>query len=248
WRGQQPEWPLAVAAQVSTGVILIHLLCSTVRVDAFLVPVQGSPENLWLALVFAEATIFYLLATYLRRRADNIYAATACACAVVWQMAGYYSIPNEAYTVLYAVLGLIVLAASRIAGIEHVRTFHSSGMESSALLGRGAAAFHSATALLSLAFLSCLLQGLTRLSTKQVEWPLFTALSITTFAGIAAATMSPTPIWRRIYVTWSIGLACIAFLTLNVLIDLTVLQKIEIFCTAVGVVLLVAGYIGRFLE
>src|SRR5207244_11364324 len=67
-------------------------------------------------------------------------------------------------------------------------------------------------------------------------------------AGFAAAVMSPTPIWRRIYVTWSIGLACIAFLTLNVLIDLTVLQKIEIFCTAVGVVLLVAGYIGRFLE
>src|SRR5207244_799851 len=102
WRGQQPEWPLAVAAQVCTAVILVHLLFSTVReIDAFWVPVQGSPENLWLALVFAEATIFYLLATFLRRRADNIYAATACACAVIWQLAGYYSVPSEAYTVLY---------------------------------------------------------------------------------------------------------------------------------------------------
>jgi hypothetical protein len=248
WRGQQPEWPLAVAAQVSTGVILIHLLFSAVRVDNFLVPIEGSIENLWLALVFAEATIFYLLATFLRRRADNIYAATACACAVIWQLAGYLSVPSEAYTVLYAVLGLIVLAASRISGIEHVRTFHSSGTESSALLGRGRAAFYSASALLSLAFLSCLMQGLTRLSTSQVRWPLFTALAITTFTGIVAAIISPTPIWRRIYVTWSIGLACLAFLTLNVLIDLTVWQKIEIFCTAAGIVLLVGGYIGRFLE
>src|SRR5207249_12215055 len=85
WRGRQPGWPLAVAAQVSTGVILIHLLFSTVRVDVFFVPVQGSPENLWLALVFAEAMAFYLLATFLCRRADNIYAATASACAAVWQ-------------------------------------------------------------------------------------------------------------------------------------------------------------------
>src|SRR5205823_14267018 len=132
---------------------------------------QRSRENLWLALVFAGATAFYLLATFLRRHAENIYAATACACAVLWQLAGYYHVPHEAYTVLYAVLGLVMLAASRIAGIEHVRTFHSSGMESSTLLGRGAAAFYSATALLSLAFLSCFLQGVTRLSRHQVQWP-----------------------------------------------------------------------------
>jgi len=89
---------------------------------------------------------------------------------------------------------------------------------------------------------------LTRLSTSQVQWTLFTALAVTALTGIGAAVISPTPIWRRIYLTWSIGLACIAFLTLNVLIDLTVLQKIEIFCTVAGIVLLAAGYIGRFLE
>jgi hypothetical protein len=249
WRGQQPERPLAIAAHVGAGIILIHLLCSTVKeIDAFLVPLQGSRENLWIALVFAEATVFYLLAALLRRHGANIYAATACACAVVWQMAGYYHLPNEAYTVLYALLGLAVLFISRLAGIEHVRTFQASGAESSALLGRGAAAFHSATALLSLAFLSCLLQGLTRLTTKQVEWPLFTALAITTVAGLVAAFISPSKTWRRVYVTWSIGLACLTFITLNVLINLTVWQKIEIFSVAVGLMLLVAGYIGRFME
>jgi hypothetical protein len=249
WRSQQPEQPLAIAAHVGAAVILVHLLFSTVtETDAFFAPVHGSAENLWIGLVFAEATIFYLLAALVRRHGANIYAATACACAVVWQFAGYYNVPDEAYTVLYALLGLVVLAISRVAGIEHVRTFHAGGGESSALLGRGAAAFHSATALLSLAFLSCLLQGLTRLSTRQVKWELFAALAVTTLAGLIAAIVAPSKTWRRVYVTWSIGLACIAFLTLNVLIDLTVWQKIEIFCVAVGVVLLVAGYIGRFLE
>jgi len=73
-------------------------------------------------------------------------------------------------------------------------------------------------------------------------------LTIVTVAGLAAAAMSPTKTWRRIYVAWSIALACVAFLMLNVLIDLTVWQKIEIFCVVLGAALLVGGYIGRFLE
>jgi hypothetical protein len=249
WRGRQPERPLAIAAHVGTGIILFHLLGSTVKeIDAFLVPVQGAIDNLWLALTFGEAAVFYVLAAVLRRHAANVYAATACACAVVWQLAGYFAVPHEAYTVLYAVLGLIVLATSRMIGIEHVRTFHASGAESSALLGRGAAAFHSATALLSLAFLSGLLQGMARLATQQARWELLASLTVTTLAGLVAALLAPTKDWRRVYVVWSIGLAGVAFLTLNVLIDLTVWQKAEIFCVVLGVALLVAGYIGRFLE
>ena len=138
WRGQQPEKPLAIAAHVGTGVILLHLLASTVKeIDAALVPVQGEQLNLWLALVFVLATVFYLLATWLRRHGANVYAATACACAAVWQLAGYFEVPHEAYTILYAVLGLAMLAMSRFIGLEHVKTFHISGTESSALLGRG---------------------------------------------------------------------------------------------------------------
>jgi hypothetical protein len=249
WRGQQPERPLAIAAHVGTGVILFHLLCSTVKeFDTFLQPVRADVENLWMGLVFGEATVFYLLAAAFRRHGANIYAATACACAAIWQLAGYYDIPDVAYTVLYAVLGLVVLAISRVAGVQNVRTFQQGGGESSTLLGRGAAAFHSATALLSLAFLSSLLQGMARLATRPAEWELFGALALTTIAGVIAAVLAPSDTWRRIYATWSIALASVAFLTLNVLINLTMWQKIEIFCVVLGVVLLIAGYIGRFLE
>jgi hypothetical protein len=73
-------------------------------------------------------------------------------------------------------------------------------------------------------------------------------LLITTAAGLVAAALSPSSTWRRIYVAWSIALGCVAFLTLNVLIDLSTGRKIEIFCTISGILLLIAGYIGRFLE
>jgi hypothetical protein len=249
WRGQQPEQPLAIAAHVGTAVILVHLLASTVKeVGTALVPVHAEPLNLWLALVFALATVFYLLATWLRRHGANVYAATACACAAVWQLAGYFDVPHEAYTILYAVLGLGMLTLSRLVGLEHVRTFHISGTESSALLGRGAAAFHSATALLSLAFLSALLQSLSKLASQSDLKVMLIAVGVVIVASLIAAVLSPTKTWRRVYVAWSISLACVAFLMINVLIDLTVWQKVEIFCVALGVVLLVAGYIGRFLE
>src|SRR4030095_16080204 len=74
------------------------------------------------------------------------------------------------------------------------------------------------------------------------------AVSLVALASLLAAVLSPTKTWRRVYVSWSIALACVAFLMINVLIDLTVWQKVEIFCVVLGVVLLVAGYIGRFLE
>ena len=43
-------------------------------------------------------------------------------------------------------------------------------------------------------------------------------------------------------------MAGVTFLTLNVLITLSLWQKVEIFCVGVGVVLVVASYIGRFRE
>jgi hypothetical protein len=252
WRGRQPERPLAIAAHVGAAVIMAHVLVSTVQEsESWLVPIRGGNLNLWLALVFGEAAAFYFAAAYLRRHAANIYGATLCICAILWQLAIYYAVPHEWYTVLYAILGLLLLTASRIAGLAQVRTFHASGEQSSALLGRGAAAFYSATALLSLAFLSTLLQGLARLSGTHAPselWRLFAAQAVTLLAGLAAVALSPSPTWRRIYATWSASLACVGFLTLNVVITLSIGQKVEIFCLALGCVLLIGGCVGRFLE
>jgi hypothetical protein len=49
-------------------------------------------------------------------------------------------------------------------------------------------------------------------------------------------------------VTGAIAMAGLAFLTLNLAIDLSIWRKLEIFLVAAGVILLGAGYIGRFRE
>jgi len=92
------------------------------------------------------------------------------------------------------------------------------------------------------------MQGLGRLTASGGSWHQLLALALTTGACAVASMLVPGGLWRRTYIVYTIGLAGLAFLTLNVLINLSGWQKLEIFCTLAGIVLVVAGYIGRFTE
>lgn len=63
-----------------------------------------------------------------------------------------------------------------------------------------------------------------------------------------ALVLMPTANWRRAYATMSIALAGITLLTFGQLSHLSNWQKLEIFSTVVGTLLIVASYVGRFLE
>jgi hypothetical protein len=197
--------------------------------------------------VFVEAAVFYVLYAIFFRHSMNIYLATAAACGAVWQLANYNNMPEAWYTMAYASLGLIVLAVSR--AIQPRDAFPAAGeAPRNDEVTTATATLHSANGLLSLAFLSAILQALSRLVTQQADWALLSAMGLTTLAGIVAVALAPSATWRRVYATCTIVLAGLAFILLNVLITLTVWQKAELFAVVVGVVLLVASYIGRFLE
>ena len=51
------------------------------------------------------------------------------------------------------------------------------------------------------------------------------ALVMTTLASFVAVSLSPGGLWRRLYVTSTVALAGVTFLTLNVLIDLSLLAE-----------------------
>ena len=249
WRGKQPEKPLALSAHLAALVIMACVFSGTAaQTQALIMPAPRAIENVLVGLVFAEAAVFYLLAAVVRPHQANIYAATAATSASVWQFAGHFGLPAVHYPVVYAGLGLALLAAARLIGYQQVRTFRAGSMESSGIVGRGAAAVHSASGLLLFAFLAGLLQALSRLVTEQTDWPLFIALGITVAVSLAAAVVAPTAIWRRIYIAWAVALGGVTLVTLNGLIELSVWQKTEIVAIVAGVGLLVAGYIGRFLE
>ena len=250
WMGQSPERPLVWIAQTATALILAHgFLATTDDFGAVLQPVQGAINNLLLGVVFAEAAVFYMLAGIFRKRSDNVYFAAATACAAVWQLIGYWGHLHPAYyTMLYAALGVVLLGVARMVGLEQVEVYGASGEKTQRLKGRGLPLFQSGNSILIIALLAALLQGLTQLAAQKAEWLTLTALMLTTSASFIAVAVAPAGNWRRLYWSSSIILSALCFLTFNVLIHLSMWQKLEIFCVVLGIVLIGASYIGRFLE
>ncbi len=250
WRGRAVERPLGWVAHTAAAVILLHVLVASLQmVERVLQPLQQSPDNLVLGLVFAEAAVFYILAAVFRRRSANVYFATLAACGALWQFLGYYGVPAPSYTMLYALLGVGSLGLSRMLGIERVSIYHGlTGAPGVATRGRGLAAFQMGNAILLMASLAAVLQGLNRIAAGSYEWRDLWALVTTTLASLAAVSLSPGGLWRRLYATTTVALAGVTFLTLNVLIELSLWQKLEIFCVGVGLLLVGASYVGRFRE
>jgi hypothetical protein len=249
WRGHSPERPLYWVAQAATAVILVHILAASQETLKSLAnPVRGQPENLLLALVFVEAAAFYGLATVFRRRSVNVYFATAAACGALWQLLGYLNVPGAYHTMLYAVLGAALLVIARRLGLEQIPVYRSTGDEGLGTRGRGLPAFQTGNAIVSVALLASFLQGLTRLATHHTDWRGVLALVLTAVASAVATGMVPKGGWRRLYATATIALVGLVFLTLHVLINLSGWEKLEIFCVAVGILLIGASYVGRFRE
>jgi hypothetical protein len=248
WRGHSPERPLHLVAHVSTAVILIAGI-GTILGESFR-PMLGATENLLLGLVFVEAAVFYLLAAMIRRRGWAIHLATAAGCGAVWQFAGYWGIESSWYTLVYAGLGAALLTIARVSGMETLETFDAEGSKSLAVRGRGAAAFDSGNAVLSVALVAAFLRSLAALAASRagIAWLDLSSLLITTGIAFGAAVFVPLPGWRRWYVTAGVALAGVACLTFNVLIDLSPWQKLEIFSVAAGLLMLAASHAARFRE
>ena len=251
WRGHSPERPLYWVAHAATAVILLHGLLAAVQFlgpERLLRAARDPAENLRLALVFAEATLFYGLAAWLRRRGVNVYPAAAAACGTLWQLLVYWGVEGPYTTMLYAVLGLALLAVGRVLGVEPHAVYGRDGEKGTALRGRGRTAFQSGNAILWVALLAAFLQGGIRLLTRGSGWEELAALALTAGTSLVAVVLAPAGAWRRLYVVSTIALAGLTFLTLNVLVDLSGWQKLEIFCVTAGVVLLAVSYVGLFRE
>jgi len=249
WRGHSPERPLGWVAQASTAVILLGVLGASVEwntADPAAGLLAGRAENLRLGLVFAEAAGFYTLASIFRRRSANLYFAAAAACGALWQFLGYWRVGESYKTMLYAVLGVGFLALCRTLGVEYVVVYRSLGQKALVPRGKGLAAFQAGNAIVSVALLAAFLQGLTRWATGNIDRPLVVGLAWTILAGLAAAGLVPSRAWRRAYVVAAIALGGVFVLTLQMY--LPVWRQLEIFSVGMGILLVLASYVGRFRE
>jgi hypothetical protein len=253
WRGHSPERPLGWVAQGATAVILVGVVGAAIRsieiARLTVHPVQGEHTNLLLGLVFAEAAVFYALAAVLRRRSVNLYFATAAACGALWQLLGYWHVEPAYHTMLFAVLGVALLALARGMGIEQIAVYQATGGEGLATRGKGLAALQAGHAVVSLALLTAFLQGLSEIASPTPQWwPHVTALLLTTLASATAIGLSPPGAWRRWYSTATIAIAALAFLMISLRSPLTGAQKLEVFCVVTGVLMVAVSYLGRFRE
>jgi hypothetical protein len=243
YRGHASEMPLLWCAHAATGVMLISSLATAIHSLAPLVEgdrvklVEGQTENLILALFCAEAAVFYGLAAAWRQQMKSLEASVILACAALWQVLTYWRVEGEVYTLTFAFLGLGLLVIYRFALVEAV---------SAGKLARGA--FQAANTLLSLSFMASWFMGLSRIATHGVDWSyvgLCLGLGLMALSAIRLVRESG---WRRWYVVASIAQGLLTFLAIQTLSHLSPAQKLEIFCVAVGLLLLVLGHIGWYRE
>ena len=119
------------------------------------------------------------------------------------------------------------------------------------LTGRGAALFYCGAGVLLVAVLAAGLRGLGRLALDRVALDggvglvEIGTLLVTAAAAATAALFAPMPGWRRTFAVAAVALLGVAFLDLNVLLDLNGWRKLEIFCVAIGLLAVAAAMLTR---
>ncbi len=131
--------------------------------------------------------------------------------------------------------------------------FDAAGGEKTVTRGRGLAVLWAGHAVLSMAIVVAIAGGLAKVAAVGLDEKtlvLFDWLSLVLIAAISAvaAVTSPRGAWRSAYWLATIALTGLTFLMINIAIDLSLWRKLEIFLVAVGLLMLIAGYIGRFRE
>jgi hypothetical protein len=235
YRGKPEERSLYIVADAATIFMLISSLASAF--EGFAPIHERGHLNLMLSLFFAEAALYYGLAAGLRRQPLALHASAAVACASVWQVLAYLGVHSETYTLTFAVVGVLLLVAYRFAVVER---YASSGLAN--------AAFQSANVLLSLSFIAAVFMGLSRMASKEIHWPFVgLCLTLTLISLLAIGLVKDAP-WRRWYVVTTVAQALLTFLAIQILSDLSIGRKLEIFGVVAGLALLIVGHIGWYRE
>ncbi len=254
YRGHTPERPLVWCAHVSTAVMLVASLYVAVgivhQVEAVR-PVTGEVRNLLLAAFCLETAVFYGLAAALRGEGWNIYPATVMLCGALWQLLNYFHTPSELYPLAFAVVGLGLLVAYRLALLERIEW-----------AGLARAGFQCANALTMLGFVAGVFLSLSRLLLDRTalagidaagDWHVpvrlaFYLMLFLTVVSLLAAWLVQDHAWRRAYLALAIVNAAMTALMFHKLNPLNPWQALEVVSIVAGVALLILGHVGWYRE
>jgi len=148
----------------------------------------------------------------------------------------YHGFATEVYVLVFAGIGLILLAVTRIAGWERSERRFALAM---VRCGR---------AVTALAIGAGLLLAIGHLVNESVHWPIVKLLAAQAIVSLIAAGLVTTQSWRRIFTLGSTlalgeGVICIA-----VQGHLTPSQRLEVLLVIAGLFLLVIGHVNWYRE
>src|SRR5207245_8706046 len=108
----------------------------------------------------------------------TIHLGAAMACAALWQLLSYWGVAAESYTLTFALVGLALLVAYRLALPDRF-----------AWRLPAEAAFQGGNALLSLSFGAAVLLRLGRFGGHEVHWSTVSLFAVLTLAALLAVAL-----------------------------------------------------------
>lgn len=250
YRGSHAELPLIYVSQTATAAILLCVFAAATEQGelSFLRPVTQQTSNLLMGIAFVEATIFYVLAGLFHRRSWNGYFAAAAGCCALWQFLGYVGVSSEWQRVLFSIVGLGLLYAARVKGLESVVRYRRHGDSFQVLRGPGVPIFQCGSAVLTTAIVMSVLSALVVLFKEQTDWLSVLAMSFASGSALLAVVIVPHSQWRQWYIVAATSTGAVLFLQLNVLMDMNGWQQFQVFSTTVGLLMLAAAHWALFRE
>lgn len=198
----------------------------------------GNPSTSPWPCIFAEAAVFYLLASLWREGAWSVDACALASCCAVWQRLNYYEVASEYYTLAFALMGLALMIVYRLALLERYRAARTAET-----------AFRSTNVLVSLAQVGGVFVGLSLLATSRLEhWHQVGLHAVMGLIALAAVWLVRHAAWRRWYLATAISQGALVFLGITAIGTLSPLQKLEIYSMVCGLLVLVVAHIGWLRE
>jgi hypothetical protein len=236
YHGHSAETPL-----VWCGHIAVPVIALSGGVAAALWPTATLANPGLLAILCAEAMVFYTLNALWRERAFNVYLATLSAVGAISFTLMHLNIHHtEAYTLAVAGAGLVLLVAYRLALIESYQPRLST------------AVFQCANVLVSLAVIAGFLQVVNRLSeptgVRVIAWNDAGYLGVLATSALLAALLVVETGWRRWYIVAAIATGLLAGVVAFQLLDLPPWRVAELVAVVLGLLLLIASLIGWLRE
>ncbi|EAQ80157.1 hypothetical protein [Blastopirellula marina] len=226
---------LEIAAHLATATLLLKVMVSSLelKTELVLTPIAGGSLHLQLAIFFAEACFFYLLAARLQKRAFGVHLASVAGALAAWQALSYADVGFAAYIATFAVAGLMQLGLYRW-GIA----------DRNAASGASLALFQSGNTLLTLAGAAGILFAFNRLPLRVFDAQIVGLLLGLIVASVIAAGLISAAAWRRGYFVLAICQTVTLVLFCAASSQLSIHQKVEIAATVIGALMLIASHVG----